>query len=255
MKHISALRRWFSEMPNNKHAVRRRALDRVLDDPTADSTSRGDAPIAQLLAAAAAPPTAAETSGLASALAVFASSNDLAHGVIGAPASRRSAKNQGRPHRRRGPLLSGLAAATLATKLAAAGAAVAAVGGLVATAAVVEHRVNAHPSRDKSRPSVSATPTPRPSTHVTPTSGASGATAGPPGNPTGAASSSGRGTTTKTPPGQAKKTKTPPGQTKTPPGQAKKTKTKTPPGQMKTPPGQAKKTSTPPGHSKKPGKP
>lgn len=225
-------RRWKNAMFAKKRAGEHNPMDDILDDPHATNQ-----PVARLIAQAAGPASENETAGLDAALAAFASAADLR------PAAVASA-----PARRRVPMLKGLAAATLATKLTAAGVAVAAVGSVVVTVAV-EHRSHPrhHPAPSSStapnsaRPSGSFTdngsnpvPTRTATAHRTASPDRTAAPSGPAtgaGSPTalpsGLVSPSGVVTTT---PGRTRRT--PPGQTKTPPG-----RTKTPPGQTKTPPG------------------
>jgi hypothetical protein len=219
------------------------ALDKILDDPNATNE-----PVARVIAQAAGPGRPSETAGLEAARAAFARSADEPRAAV-----------DDAPRRRRIPLLKGLAAATLATKLAAAGVAVAAVGSVVVTVAV-EHR--SHPRHHPTPPSVTvprsgrpsdpdsahsrtrsvtARPTAAPDRSATP-SGLVTRSGLPTPLPSGLPSTAGVITSTpsrsKTPPGR---TKTPPGRTKTPPGQTKSPPlpTRTPPDRTKTPPGQA----------------
>lgn len=201
-------------------------------------------PLAELLTAAAAPASEAELGGFDAALAVFAGAavagTDTTPLPVAAPLPRR-------PHRIR-RVATGVAAATVLTKVSVAAAAVLTVGAVVATVAAVESSHPAHrgptPVRStSSRTGAAVLPSPSqpggavqpggPVVHVPP-----GQTRTPPGQ-------------TRTPPGQVR---TPPGQVRTPPGRL--TATKTPPGQTKTPPGQTKtprgQTRTPPGQTKTP---
>jgi hypothetical protein len=201
--------------------AKQRRFEDILERP-----ATGADPVARVLAAASAQGAPDELAGLDAAVAVFAGSA----GLIGA-----GAEAAPRPHRRR-RLIAGLAAATIWTKLVAAGAAVAALGSIAVTVTDGSHH---HSSPGKSPSSAHSSSHGRGNSSTPPglTRTPPGQTRTPPGQ-------------TKTPPGQTKSNATPPGQTQTPRGQAS-----TPPGQTRTkptPPGQTKTKPTPPGQTKSP---